>query len=196
MKLIMGVVVKWLEIWLSQTIHWFGCRFSPLVIQISSLPEKNLPRDENVKAFVVHVTSLSLNLMPIHPAQEAQIALLVVEEIQILALDQYVEAFVMHVTFLLTMPIHSAQEAQIALLVAEKVKILTKYSDFSDVFLEERALILLETTNLNQPCQRLYLAFKVTRWCSYPLYQKARRLFTPNMAISNIKWCRLDYLMH
>ena len=48
------------------------------------------------------------------------------------------------------MPIHLAQEAQIALLVAKKVKILTKYSDFSDVFLKKKALILSEATKLNQ----------------------------------------------
>ena len=29
---------------------------------------KNSPGDENVEAFVVHVTSLNLNSMPIHPA--------------------------------------------------------------------------------------------------------------------------------
>ena len=77
------MVIKWLEIWLSQTIYWFKCRFSPSVIQTSSLPEKNLPRDENVEAFVVHVTFLNLNLMPIHLAQKPQIALLVIKEMQI-----------------------------------------------------------------------------------------------------------------
>ena len=48
------------------------------------------------------------------------------------------------------MTIHPAKKAQIALLVAKKVKISTKYLDFSDVFLEEKALILLEATKLNQ----------------------------------------------
>ena len=48
------------------------------------------------------------------------------------------------------MPIHPAQKAQIALLVAEDVKIPIKYSDFLDVFLEERASILLKAINLNQ----------------------------------------------
>ena len=55
-----------------------------------------------------------------------------------------------HVTSLLTMAIHPAREAQIALLVAKEVKIPTKYSDFSDIFLEEKASILLEITELNQ----------------------------------------------
>lgn len=35
-------------------------------------------------------------------------------------------------------------------MLAEKVKILTKYSDFSNVFLEKKALVLLEITELNQ----------------------------------------------
>ena len=48
------------------------------------------------------------------------------------------------------MAIHPAKEAQMALLVAEEVKISTKYSDFSDVFLEEKASILPEATELNQ----------------------------------------------
>ena len=64
--------------------------------------------NENIEAFVVHVTSLSLTLIPIHPAQEAQIALLVIEEMQIPALDENVEAFVMYVISLnlILMPIH------------------------------------------------------------------------------------------
>ena len=78
-------------------------------MQTSNLPEKNLPGDENVEAFVVHVTSLNLNLMPIQPAREVQIALLVIKEMQI----------------------------------------PSKYSDFSDVFSKEKALILLKATDLN-----------------------------------------------
>ena len=88
--------------------------------------------------------------MPIHPAREAQITLLVIEEVQIPTLDENVEAFVMHVTLLSTMAIHPAREAQIALLIAEVVKIPTEYSDFSDVFLEEKTSILPEATKLNQ----------------------------------------------
>ena len=52
-------------------------------MQTPSLPEKNPPGNENVEAFVVHVTSLNLNSMPIHPARKAQIALLVIEEVHI-----------------------------------------------------------------------------------------------------------------
>ena len=92
-------------------------------MQTSSLPEKNSPRDEHVEAFVVHVTSLNLNSMPIYPAREAQIASLVIEKVKILALDENVEAFIMHVTYLSLnlMAIHPAREAQIALLVIEEV---------------------------------------------------------------------------
>lgn len=35
-------------------------------------------------------------------------------------------------------------------MLAKKVKILAKYSDFSNVFLEKKALMLLEITKLNQ----------------------------------------------
>ena len=69
---------------------------------------------------------------------------------QIPELDEHVEAFVVHVTSLSTMPIYPAREAQIASLVAEEVKIPTEYSDFSNVFSEEKALILPEATELNQ----------------------------------------------
>ena len=36
------------------------------------------------------------------------------------------------------------------MLFAKKVKILTEYSDFSDIFLKEKALILPEIIDLNQ----------------------------------------------
>ena len=69
------------------------------------------------------------------------------------ALDENIKAFVIYVTFFslkeLTMIIHLVKEAQIALLLAKKVKILTKYSDFSDVFSEEKALVLPKLTNFN-----------------------------------------------
>ena len=53
------------------------------------------------------------------------------------------------------MAIHPAREAQIALLVAKEVKIPTKYSDFSDIFLEEKASILPEATEMNQHAIKL-----------------------------------------
>ena len=40
--------------------------------------------------------------------------------------------------------IYPAQNTQIVLLLAKKVKILTKYLDFSDVFLKEKTLVLPE----------------------------------------------------
>ena len=55
-----------------------------------------------------------------------------------------------HVTFLLIMAIHPAKIAQIALLVYKEVRILSEYSDFSDVCLEKKALVLLEATDLNK----------------------------------------------
>ena len=48
------------------------------------------------------------------------------------------------------MSIHPAREAQIASLIAEEVKIPTEYSDFADVFSEEKALVLPKRTNLNE----------------------------------------------
>ena len=99
---------------------------------------------------MVYVTSFSLNLMPIHPAQKAQIASLVIEEMQIPELDKHVEAFVVYVISFSTMPIYPARETQIALLVAKEVKIPTKYSDFLNVFLEKKASILPKVTKLNQ----------------------------------------------
>ena len=53
------------------------------------------------------------------------------------------------------MAIHLAKEAQIALLVAEEVKIPIKYSDFSDMFLEDKALILPKAIKLNQHAIKL-----------------------------------------
>ena len=73
------------------------------------------------------------------------------------ALDEHVEAFVVHVISLNlnSMLIHPGQEAKITLLVAKEVKIPTEYSDFSDVFSEEKALILLEAIELNQHAIKL-----------------------------------------
>ena len=65
-------------------------------------------------------------------------------------MDEHVEAFVVHVTFLSTMATHPARKAQIASLIAEEVKIPTNYSDFSDVFSEEKVLVLPEIIDLNQ----------------------------------------------
>ena len=90
--------------------------------------------------------------MPINPAQKAQIALLVIKKVQIPALDENVEVFVMHMTShsLNLMLIDPARKAQIVLLVIKEVQILSEYSDFLDIFLEKEALILLEVLKINQ----------------------------------------------
>ena len=53
------------------------------------------------------------------------------------------------------MLIHPAKEAQITLLLGEKVKIPIKYSDFSNVFSEEKASVLPELTKFNQHAIKL-----------------------------------------
>ena len=67
-----------------------------------------------------------------------------------IALNKHIKVFVIHVTYFLIIGIHPAYKVQIALLVAKKVKILTKYSDFSDIFLRKKTMILLKTTESNQ----------------------------------------------
>ena len=68
------------------------------------------------------------------------------------ALDENVETFVVHVTSfsLSSIFIHPAREVQIALLPTKEVTISKEYSDFSDVFSEEKASVLPEITKLNQ----------------------------------------------
>ena len=67
------------------------------------------------------------------------------------ALDEKSETFVVHVVSLnLTPKIHPDREAQIASLLTEEVKIPDEYSDFTDVFSEEKALVLPERTELNE----------------------------------------------
>ena len=57
--------------------------------------------------------------------------------------------------FLLIMVIYPAKKVKIILLLAKKVKILTESLDFSDIFLEKKALILLVVINLNQHAIKL-----------------------------------------
>ena len=67
------------------------------------------------------------------------------------ALDKNFKAFVIHVTSLNLVPgIYPDREVWIASLFTKKVKIPDKYSDFTNVFWEEKALILLERTELNK----------------------------------------------
>ena len=66
-------------------------------------------------------------------------------------LDKKSETFVIHVTSLnLTLGIHPDKAVQITSLLVEEVRILEKYSDFANVFSEEKALVLLERTELNE----------------------------------------------
>lgn len=71
------------------------------------------------------------------------------------ALNENVETFFVHVSSLGLSSIHPARKAQIAFLLTQKVIILSEYSDFSDVFLEEKASELPEITNLNQHAIKL-----------------------------------------
>ena len=75
----------------------------------------------------------------------------------ITTLDENVEVFIMYITSfsLNLMLIYSVQKTRIALLTTKKVKILTKYSNFLNIFLEKKALILPMETNLNQHAIKL-----------------------------------------
>ena len=68
------------------------------------------------------------------------------------ALNKNVQVFVLHVTSLTLnlMSIHLAKKAEIVSLITKEVKIPTNYSDFSNVFSEEKALILPKIIDLNQ----------------------------------------------
>ena len=67
------------------------------------------------------------------------------------ALDEKSETFVIYVAALnLTPGIHPDRAAQIASLLAEEVRIPNKYSDFAEVFSEEKALVLPERIKLNK----------------------------------------------
>ena len=69
------------------------------------------------------------------------------------ALDENIEAFVVHVSSLSLgskMTIYPAWEAQIAFLVTEKVTVPAKYSDFADVFFKKSAKVLLKRTGINE----------------------------------------------
>ena len=66
-------------------------------------------------------------------------------------MDENSKTFVVHVASLSLVPgIHPDREAQIASLLTEEVKIPDKYSDFTDVFSEEKALVLSERTEFNE----------------------------------------------
>ena len=62
------------------------------------------------------------------------------------------ETFVVHVAFLnlASILIHPDRETQIASLLTKEIKIPDDYSDFVDVFSEEKTLVLPERTELNE----------------------------------------------
>ena len=67
------------------------------------------------------------------------------------ALDEISETFVVHVVSLnLTPGIYPNKAAQIASLLAKEVRIPDKYLEFANVFSEEKSLVLLERTKLNE----------------------------------------------
>ena len=66
-------------------------------------------------------------------------------------LDEKFKTFVVYVASLnLTPGIYSDKAAQLASLLTKDVRILDKYSDFADVFLEEKALMLPEYSKCNE----------------------------------------------
>ena len=69
-------------------------------------------------------------------------------------MDENSDTFVVHVASL-DLGIHPDREAQIASLLTEEVKIPDKYSDFADVFSEEKALVLPECTDINEHAIKL-----------------------------------------
>ena len=67
------------------------------------------------------------------------------------ALNENSEIFVIYIaSFNLVSRIYLDKEAQIASLLVKEVKISNKYSDFVDIFLEEKALVLPKHIKLNK----------------------------------------------
>ena len=85
-------------------------------MQISSLLKKNLLKDP------------TLLLNPYQPLR--RLKSLLKKNFAKVALDKYIENFIVYVIFLLTIVIRPAKKVQIALLVVKKVQILIKYLDF------------------------------------------------------------------
>ena len=80
-----------------------------------------------------------------------QVELINKKEFAKAVLDENSETFVIHVASLNLVPgIHLDREAQLASLLNKKVKIPDKYSDFTDVFSKEKALVIPERTKLNE----------------------------------------------
>ena len=80
-----------------------------------------------------------------------QVELINKKEFAKAALDEKSETFVAHVaSFNLAPGIYPDRAAQIASLLTKEVKIPDEYLDFTDVFSEEKALVLPERTKLNE----------------------------------------------
>lgn len=62
-------------------------------------------------------------------------------------MDKNIEAFLIYIT--LFNLIHLAKKTQIVVLLIKKIIISNKYLDFINNFLEQKALVLLDITNLN-----------------------------------------------
>ena len=85
-----------------------------------------------------------------------QVELIDKKEFAKAALDENFETFVVYIaSFDLAPGIHPDRETQITFLFTKNVKILDKYSDYTDVFSEEKAVILPERTNLNEHAIKL-----------------------------------------
>ena len=64
-------------------------------------------------------------------------------------MDEIFKTFVVYVASL-NLGIYIDREAQIAFLLIKEIKILEEYSDFTNVFSEEKAFVLLERIELNK----------------------------------------------
>lgn len=71
-----------------------------------------------------------------------------------MALDENFEIFIIHIMDLKAplsrLLIYLDKKVQIASQITKKIKILDKYSDFADVFSEEKILVLLKKIKLNE----------------------------------------------
>lgn len=83
-----------------------------------------------------------------------QVELIDIKEFTKVILDKKIVVFVVHVTASSlsnpTIIIYLAKKTKIASLIAKKFKIPTKYTDLSNVFSKEKALVLPELNNLNK----------------------------------------------
>ena len=74
------------------------------------------------------------------------------------ALDENIEAFILHMSSLSLgskMTIHPAQKAQIASLLAKEITVPVEYSDYTDVFSKELAKVLPQRPGINEHAIKL-----------------------------------------